>query len=101
MDGHYELSTDDIWGAVVSCLQTVTAHVVSEHQPKANVVAAGIDATCSLVACLPDKQLSPLPITPSSLSQSSSADVHNVLLWLDCRTTAEAAEISAFQHPAV
>lgn len=97
---YYEQSTEDIWRAVLHCLRAVTSSASTMYHSKINIAAIGIDATCSLVACLPDEQLSPLPIT-SGHSEKDDGDVYNVLLWLDSRATAEAAEISAHQHPAV
>lgn len=102
-NGHYEQSTENIWRAVVYCLQTVTASATNSNRPYSHVAAIGIDATCSLVACLPDENLSPLPVSNHSFSHKNqdAKDVFNVLLWLDCRATAEAVEISSHKHPAV
>lgn len=99
----YEQSTENIWSALVHCLRTVTASATAPDRPCVQVAAIGIDATCSLVACLPDEDLSPLPVSSldSRNTEQDTENVYNVLLWLDCRATAEAAEISSHKHPAV
>jgi ribulose kinase len=61
------------------------------------VVALAIDATCSLVVLGEDDQ--PLSVTPGDTTtveeKGGEEDVWNVVLWLDHRATAEAAEINA------
>lgn len=102
-DGCYEQSSENIWRAVVHCLRTVTSAATASDRPRSHVAAIGIDATCSLVACLPDENLSPLPVSndASRNTGEDEDDVYNILLWLDCRAKSEAAEISSHEHPAV
>lgn len=110
---HYEQSTDDIWRSIVQSVRSITEYAADVY-PNAPIAAIGVDATCSLVACRDDSTYDPislaLPSPPnpdqnvdgvSSASpaggvdsSSSDGDVYNVMLWLDRRAIAEAAELS-------
>eukprot|EP00053_Salpingoeca_punica_P019872 m.203924 g.203924 ORF g.203924 m.203924 type:complete len:563 (-) comp17740_c2_seq1:4332-6020(-) len=90
-DGRCEQSSDEIWRA---CVQAVTAAVVLAEVTATQVKGLGFDATCSLVAL--DENFRPVAV-----SDEEPTDEWNVVMWMDHRAVAEAAEINATQHPAL
>jgi len=84
---HAEHSSDDIWQAI--CTAARKARAQAKLAPE-SVIGLSVDATCSLVA-LDDAG------RPASVS-STGDDRWNVIVWLDHRAVAEAAEITATQH---
>lgn len=81
-----EQSSRDIWAAVTASVRQALAGGID---PTA-IAGIGFDATCSLVVVGPDGD--PLPVGPSG-----DAD-RNVIVWMDHRATAEAAQINAGDH---
>ncbi len=80
-----EQSSDDIWRAVCDSVRSA----VSESGIDAGEVAGiGFDATCSLVVL--DGAGEPLPVTPDGQA------AQNVIVWMDHRAVAEAAQINGF-----
>ncbi|MGP5327692.1 FGGY family pentulose kinase [Vreelandella titanicae] len=82
---HVEQSSTDIWSAVCSATQCAreAAGVTSD-----SITSMSVSATCSLV--LLDKQDKPLAL-------SSGDEAWNIIVWMDHRATAEAAECTATQ----
>jgi len=120
----YQQSSEDIWRAVCRAVRgalacgalatsteknagrnTVVAdggRIESEglcatEDIRKRVVALAIDATCSLVVLGADDR--PVSVTPEDTTameeEGGEEDIPNVILWLDHRATAEAAEINA------
>jgi ribulose kinase len=120
----YQQSSEDIWRAVCGAVRgalasgAVAASIESGARSVAGagggggieseglcvtedirkrVVALAIDATCSLVVLGADDQ--PVSVTPKDTTvmeeEGGEEDIPNVILWLDHRATAEAAEINA------
>ncbi len=87
---HAEHSSDDIWQAV--CRATKDAMAAAGVAPEA-VAGLSFDATCSLVALDGDGR-------PASVSTTGD-DRWNVIVWLDHRAVAEAAECTATGHRAL
>ncbi|MDA3919079.1 MAG: FGGY-family carbohydrate kinase [Salinisphaera sp.] len=82
-----EQSSDDIWAQCVSCVkQAIIEAGIAPDQ----VAAIGFDATCSLVALGKDGR--PVSVSPSN------DDDHNIIMWMDHRAVAEAAEIANTGH---
>ncbi|MGH6958842.1 MAG: FGGY family carbohydrate kinase, partial [Dongiaceae bacterium] len=84
---HAEHSSDDIWQAI--CVATKEARLAAGVAPEA-VAGLSFDATCSLVALDAEGH-------PASVSTTSD-DRWNVIVWLDHRAVAEAAECTATGH---
>ncbi|KAJ3177648.1 hypothetical protein HDU87_004401 [Geranomyces variabilis] len=84
---YFEQSSENIWQA--SC--TAVQHAVrqSNIDPTA-IKGLGFDATCSLVAL--SYTLAPVTVSPTNLPK------WNVIMWMDHRASAEAAEMSATGH---
>ena len=82
---HVEQSSTDIWHAVCSATQRAreAAGVTSD-----SITSMSVSATCSLV--LLDQQDKPLALSPGD-------DAWNIIVWMDHRATAEAAECTATQ----
>lgn len=85
--GIVEQSAEQIWQAV--CIAVRGAIATSGADPSA-IRGIGFDATCSLVAVGPQGQ---------GIAVGPSGDpARNVIVWMDHRATAEAAEINAGAH---
>jgi FGGY-family pentulose kinase len=84
---HAEHSSDDIWQAV--CIAVRSACREARAAPR-SVAGLSFDATCSLVALDGADR-------PASVSVTGD-DQWNVIVWLDHRAVAEAAEATATQH---
>ena len=84
--GWAEQSSHDIWCAVGSC---VKAALKGAGLTGKDIVGIGFDATCSLV--LSDSDGAELPIGDTS--------DHDVILWLDHRSQADADAINATNDP--
>ncbi len=85
-----EQSSDDIWQACVSAVREAVADAGIDAT---SVRAIGFDATCSLVALGADGR--PVSVSPTD------DDTQNIVMWMDHRATAEAAEIAATGHDAL
>jgi D-ribulokinase len=83
-----EQSSENIWQACAEAIRQAMQHAAVAP---ARVRGVGFDATCSLVAV--DAQGGPVSISPSGEAQ------RNVIVWMDHRATAEAAQINATQDP--
>ena len=82
-----EQSSDQIWAAVCASVREAVAQSgMAAH----DIAGIGFDATCSLVAVKADG-------TPVAVGPSKDA-TRNVIVWMDHRATAEAAEINAGNH---
>jgi FGGY-family pentulose kinase len=79
-----EQSSDDIWRA---CAEAVQAALAEAAIAPSDVRGVGFDATCSLV--LLDADDRPVTVSPSGNAEQ------NVIVWMDHRAMAEAAEINA------
>ncbi|MEM7444079.1 MAG: FGGY-family carbohydrate kinase [Pseudomonadota bacterium] len=84
-----EQSSADIWSSVVAA---VRAAVTDAGVAPSDVVGIGFDATCSLV--LSDREEEPLPL-------SKGEPTHDVIVWMDHRGVAEAAEMTESGDPAL
>jgi len=84
---HAEHSSDDIWRAVCTAVRAACAEA---RINSADVAGVSFDATCSLVALDGEDR-------PASISVTGD-DRWNVIVWLDHRAAAEAAEATATQH---
>ena len=82
-----EQSSAQIWNAVCASIREAVA--MSGIGPE-TIAGIGFDATCSLVAVTPDG--SPVAVGPSG------DPARNIIVWMDHRATAEAAEINAGNH---
>ena len=82
-----EQSTDDIWRAVCELTREAMA---SSHTRPEDVSGVGFDATCSLAIVGRDGA----PISASSSGDPS----RNIIVWMDHRARAEAAEVNAAGH---
>ncbi|MBR9904970.1 MAG: ribulokinase [Gammaproteobacteria bacterium] len=80
---HVEQSSTDIWRAV--CSATRRAREAAGVAPD-SITSMSVSATCSLV--LLDQQGQPLELSPGD-------EVWNIIVWMDHRATAEAAECTA------
>ncbi|KEZ76346.1 FGGY-family carbohydrate kinase [Salinisphaera hydrothermalis] len=85
-----EQSSDEIWDA---CVAAVRDSIEAAGIPADSVRAIGFDATCSLVALGADGR--PVSVSPTD------DDTQNIVMWMDHRATAEAAEITATGHDAL
>ncbi|PXF47397.1 FGGY carbohydrate kinase domain-containing protein [Gracilariopsis chorda] len=90
-ENHFEQSSNDIWTSTLECVRNVVDMAKRDSLDDVFVAAIGVDATCSLVACLDDDETSPLSVTHG---ENEEDDIYNVILWLDHRAVAEAAEIN-------
>jgi FGGY-family pentulose kinase len=79
-----EQSSDDIWAA---CAFSVKAALQQAGVRAEDVRGVGFDATCSLV--LLDADDEPVTVSPTGKAEQ------NVIVWMDHRALAEAAEINA------
>lgn len=79
-----EQSSQDIWTA---CVRAITQAVAEAGITPERVAGIGFDATCSLVAL--DEHAQSVTISPTGDAQ------RNVIVWMDHRATAEAAQINA------
>jgi FGGY-family pentulose kinase len=84
---HVEQSSDDIWRA--ACAAVREALTASGARPD-SVVGIGFDATCSLVAI--DANDRPVGVSLDGRNE------RNVIVWMDHRAIADAAEINATHH---
>nr|WP_239479900.1 FGGY-family carbohydrate kinase [Actibacterium sp. 188UL27-1] len=82
--GVAEQSSRDIWQAV--CQAVHDAMAAADATPD-RIAGLGFDATCSLVVVG----------LGGSVSQTGDSD-HDIIVWMDHRATAEAAEINANAH---
>ena len=81
-----EQSSRDIWDAVTASVCAALDHGIDREA----IAGIGFDATCSLVVLGPEG--TPLPVGPSGEPD------RNVIVWMDHRAAAEAAEINAMGH---
>jgi ribulose kinase len=79
-----EQSSSDIWAQ--TCAATQEALRMADIDPK-RIAAIGIDATCSLVMVGQDAQ-------PISVAESGDP-THDIIMWMDHRAGAQAAQINA------
>lgn len=86
-------SSDDIWAAVVAAVKEAR-----ERAGPLNVRGVGFDATCSLVVL--GEAGAPLPVGAAPDAERGGP-VQDVIVWMDHRAIAEAAEINATHHPAL
>lgn len=86
-----EQSSDDIWRACCRASKGALKQAGIGAREAACVAGVGFDATCSLVAL--DDNARPVTVSPSG------RDEQNVIVWMDHRATAIAAEINATHHP--
>lgn len=82
-----EQSSEDIWRSV--CAAVKKAMRAAQLGPT-DVVGVAFDATCSLVAI--DEQGGPVSLSPTG------RDEQNIIVWMDHRAMAEAAQITRSQH---
>ncbi len=82
-----EQSGNQIWTAVC---ESVREAVAASGLPPGAIRGIGFDATCSLVAVKADG--APVPVGPSGEPE------RNVIVWMDHRSAAIAAEINAGKH---
>ncbi|KAI9672038.1 MAG: hypothetical protein M1829_004582 [Trizodia sp. TS-e1964] len=87
--GFYEQSTTNIWQAI--CVSVNKALIESSVERK-SVRGIGFDATCSLAVLSLDTH------QPISVSGPSFDNEHNIILWLDHRSTDEVNAINATKH---
>lgn len=78
-----EQSSTDIWQAIIHAVRTAMAEAGVGAEA---VVGIGFDATCSLV--IADAQGQPLALTDGE-------PLRDIIVWMDHRAVAEAAEITA------
>lgn len=81
-----EQSTADIWAAICAAMREALAACPGD------VAGIGLDATCSLVAVGADG--------PVSVAEDGDTD-RDIIMWMDHRAGAEAAEINATHDPAL
>ena len=86
----YEQSTADIWTQLADAVRDA---VSSARVSPDSVRGIGFDATCSLVAVGADGE-------PVSLAEDGDSR-HDIIMWMDHRAIAEAADINATQDPAL
>lgn len=85
----FEQSSADIWHQVAEAVRAARAE---SRVPAAAVRGIGFDATCSLVAVGAD----------GPVSVAEDGDPHrDIVMWMDHRAVAEAAEINATHDPAL
>lgn len=82
-----EHSSRDIWQAVG---QAVRGALSKSAMPAEKIVGISFDATCSLVAL--DAENAPITVSPDGEPE------HNVIVWMDHRAEAQAAEINRTRH---
>ncbi|WP_130732533.1 FGGY-family carbohydrate kinase [Komagataeibacter xylinus] len=87
---YMQQSTADIWRAVCNSVAIAMPMARDAAGEALDVRGIGFDATCSLVVAGPDGQA--LSIDPDG------APEQDVILWMDHRAMAEAAEINAGHH---
>lgn len=79
-----EQSSEDIWRAVCSTVQSV---LIAANVAPGDIAGISFDATCSLVVL--DREDQPLTVDPDGDPQ------RNVIVWMDHRAMAETAAINA------
>jgi FGGY-family pentulose kinase len=84
----YEQSSGDIWDQVVAAVREAITGVSPE-----SVRGIGFDATCSLVAVGVDGK-------PVSVAEDGDRQ-RDIVMWMDHRAVAEAADINATHNPAL
>ena len=82
-----EHSSEQVWHAVCA---SVRAALAQSGMAAENIAGIGFDATCSLVAVTSDG--TPVAVGPSG------DPARNIIVWMDHRAAAEAAEINAGNH---
>ncbi|PYD74626.1 FGGY-family carbohydrate kinase [Novacetimonas pomaceti] len=87
---YMQQSSGDIWRAVCDSVAIAMPMARDTAGEALDVRGIGFDATCSLVVVGPDGQ--PLSIDADGASEQ------DVILWMDHRAMAEAAEINAGHH---
>ncbi len=92
---HVQQSSSDIWEAVVAAVVAALGEARRLAGPL-GVRGIGFDATCSLVVL--GAEGVPLPVGADALGGRSSP-VQDVIVWMDHRAIAEAAEINDSGHP--
>jgi len=85
---HFEQNSDEIWQAVAQCVRA--AREQAGLAPE-DIVALGLDATCSLV--VRDGDGGPLPVS------ESGDGAFDTILWMDHRAAPEAEECSRIDDP--
>jgi FGGY-family pentulose kinase len=96
---HYEQSTADVWRAVVAATRAARDEV--GRVAFADVAGIAFDATCSLVA-VDEATGAPVSVVePGGGADGVEADVHDIVLWCDHRSVAEAERMNALDSPAV
>lgn len=85
---YYEQSSADIWTQLAAAVREVIANV-----PAQDVRGIGFDATCSLVAVGADGE-------PVSVAEDGDPQ-RDIIMWMDHRAVAEAAEINVTRDPAL
>ena len=86
----YEQSSTDIWQQTCTAVRQAIAEC---GLPREAIRGIGFDATCSLVAVGAGGQ-------PVSVAESGDR-AHNIIMWMDHRAVAEAAEINATNDAAL
>lgn len=94
---HYEQSSNNIWQAIVICVRKACSVLNQVGNERLHVVALGIDATCSLVACKDDIHYSPLSVVAEQ-NHPAEDDIYNIMLWLDRRSIKEAEYINQMEN---
>jgi len=87
---HAEQSSADIWRCVC---QSVKTAMKQAGLSRSSIAGIAYDATCSLVAVDPSRQ----PVTMSSTGR----DDQNIIMWMDHRAVAEAAQLTAQGHQVI
>jgi FGGY-family pentulose kinase len=86
----YEQSTTDIWRQTAAAVREALA---ASGETASMVRGIGFDATCSLAVVGPGGR-------PVSVAEDGDPE-RNIIMWMDHRATAEAAEINATSDPAL
>ncbi|MGH7121511.1 MAG: FGGY-family carbohydrate kinase [Acetobacteraceae bacterium] len=88
---YVQQSSDDIWAAVVAAVGAAC-----KRAGPLNVRGIGFDAACSLVVL--GEAGAPLPVGAAPAVERGGP-VQDVIVWMDHRAIAEAADINARRHP--
>jgi len=86
----YEQSTTEIWQQTCAAVRQAVAEC---GLPLDAIIGIGFDATCSLVAVGPGGK-------PVSVAEDADP-ARDIIMWMDHRAVAEAAEINATHDPAL
>eukprot|EP00177_Eucheuma_denticulatum_P001338 GFKZ01002432.1.p1 GENE.GFKZ01002432.1~~GFKZ01002432.1.p1 ORF type:complete len:561 (-),score=92.19 GFKZ01002432.1:283-1965(-) len=98
-ENYYEQSSSDIWQAIVRSVNE--ARLLAEQtEAEIEIVSVGVDATCSLVVCEDDEELSGISVVPGKEGEVDG-EVWNVILWLDRRGIGEADWINGLEGEGV